>query len=1092
MSNTSLPDLYHFMSFNADPGDPQAVPMWTSVGHMITEVDEFARGRQYELAQSRIRGSRITMRDPGEYLNPVNSSSPYYPFCQPYRQMLHQAVWTRGQTGNLLNLTNWRVPADGSFESYAVGAAPGWITVNNIGAVVSTTNPQQGTQCLQGTTTATSNRQGVQFSVACVPGMQYTTSAYVRQTAASTWQIRQIDQTTVCDPFNRTTASGWGTPPDPTSTATPQASGTAWTLTGGASSDRSTTAATLYAPGYGSVLLTSTATPRYQTQGSVRDVRQRARFAVPAVATGSYMSAGFVARYTDASNHYRCELRFNADRTVTLIIVSRVAGADTTVSSTTLAGVFYNAGDEFCLDWYVTGSNIYAAAWRLGSIPPDVTFDTTASDWLISTTSTSITAAGAVGTRFNLDTGNTNSSPVFTAYNYSAVGSTEGTSTTTTGSYVRLSVTYTATQPSHTITLSTTGTALASTVNIDAVQHEQAAAASAFTSTGSTVYPVARPYVERFPRTYRAAGFEGMAVLTTVDNLAAMSAISLPSEYHYAVLALNPDFYWPLDEGDSATQFADATGNINPPLGLDISKYGVGTLPQGGGTLGVPGLAGSGGVQFTPPSPATGVKLAGTILGIGRTAEDPGNAFVVPASLTGVSGIWRMTVAMVVRVDDSGAAGQTGFFANKIVNTSSGFGYAPIQLNINGSTVYTNYSASAGTTYSLTSGSGLSGIDIEDGEYHLLYGIVVQNTAGDTIVYRYVDDVLDGVATATTASLGGPLASQSDSLTVGGIDDGFQFAAIANGTIGRVAVWNRELDPSETVNLMVALRGFNTGSDTSADRIYRHLTQGGYVGARRIDQANVAFADGYPISVMQAPSWTGEIDLLTDAQNTTVAEQGTLWPAPDGAIATEARVTRFLRLTPSYVFGEDTAGGEHPYELDVEFDFDATFVFGNVEVTRPGGGNAIGGFAADIARARARYFPRTYGANVDLYSDQLTLDMADWIFYSHRAPVLRVAGVTFHPAGLATLWPMVLGIEIGTRVTVKRRAKAANGGVGITMSADYFVETIRHHGIVMETGQWWVDMELSPVGTAPGPTMQPWILDNTTLSVLGSTTVLGF
>lgn len=1089
MSNTSLPDLWHFVAFAADPGDPTSIPTWTSVGHMLTEIDQLGRGSQYELAQSRVWADRTAFFDPDEYLNPVNTASPYYPFCQPYRQSLHLAGWTRGQTGNLLNtaVVPGREPVDGSFESYAVGEVPAWITTNAIGGAVTTTNPQQGSQDFGGTTTATTNRQGISYSVPCVPGMQYTSSAYVRQTAANSWNLRCIDQTLTADPFNRTTASGWGTPPSPSSTATPAAGGTAWTLSGGANSDRSTTPATLYAPGYASVNMTSTATSRYQLQAlSTTDVRQRVRFQAPVIATGDLYSCGVVARYADSSNHYYCELQFATDRTVTLRIVSRVAGADTTVATQALNGIAYSAGDEFFLDFYITGTSLQATAWRLGQFPPDVSAGLASSGWLISTTSTSITAAGSHGVRYRLNSGNTNTSPVMVCYNYSAVGSVESSTTTTTGAYVRLSVTWTATQPTHAMTLSTTATSagLASTVNIDAVQHEQAASASAFTTAGSTLYPVARPYIERMPRTWDDQGFTGRAPTDGVDGLAALAAISLPSEYDYAVMKLSPDFYYPLSGGEDTTLYPEASGNGGPPLGLNISKYGVGTLPGGGGALGIPGGAGATGVQFYPPTPATGTALAATCLGTGPIADTPQYPLTVPAAITTV---WRMTAACVVRVDDSGAAGQTAFACIKPI-TTSGTGWTPIQMNLIGSTVYTNYAG--GTSYSLTSGSGLSGINVEDGLPHLLVGIVVQDTAGDTVVYRYVDDELDGIATATTASLGGTLAGQSDSLTVGALDDGYQFSAVANGVIGKLALWNRELSVSETAALKTAFDGH--ADETTGDRVNRHLTQGGYFGARRISNVLALPDPGAPITTMQAPSWTGAIDLLTDSQNTTVAEQGKFWPAPDGAIVMEGRNDRFQRLVPTWTFGEDVAGGEYPYEGSIAFDFDATFVFADVQVSRPGAGTATGGYAVDIARTRARYFPRSYGANMDVADDAQAQDAADWIFYSHRAPSPRVASILFHPAALATLWPMVLGVEIGQRVTVKRRPKAANAGAGITMSADYFVETVRHQGIRMETGEWWTELVLSPIGAAPGPTAQPWILEDATYGVLGSTTVLGF
>jgi hypothetical protein len=82
---------------------------------------------------------------------------------------------------------------------------------------------------------------------------------------------------------------------------------------------------------------------------------------------------------------------------------------------------------------------------------------------------------------------------------------------------------------------------------------------------------------------------------------------------------------------------------------------------------------------------------------------------------------------------------------------------------------------------------------------------------------------------------------------------------------------------------------------------------------------------------------------------------------------------------------------------------------------------------------------------------------------------------------------MIIALEIGTRVTVKRRAKAANGGAGITQSADFYVESINHHDISAEASTWATTLLLSPV-----PLAQPWILENATYGVLDSTTVLGF
>jgi hypothetical protein len=1083
------PDFTHNLAWAADPNDPQATPVYTDMTATVRDIDAFPRGRQYELAQSRVFASRVTFRDPNEYLNAVNTSSPYYPFVQPYRHMVSQAVWPKGSTGNLLNLNNWRVPADGSFESYAVGETPGFLTnwvASGGDPVVTTTNPQQGTQDLTyDVPTNADNRYGIVWNVPCVPGTQYTTSAYVRQSSASTQVIRIADQVLAADSFNRTTASGLGT------AAAPLAIGGAWALQGGAASQWSTAPATPYSSGYAQVAVNATSSSRFSTLPTqVRDVRVRRRFSVPAIATGAAFACEVVARADlGANTMYLCGLLFDTDQTVQLRVIRRVAGADTTLSTYDLEGIYYQPGDEFYLDFYVTGKLLRAAAWRSSSPAVDIEDEPQ-----IAVSDASITGTGVVGWRDILSAGNTNTLPVeFRTYNFSAIGSVEGTTTTTTGSYVRLSVTYTATAPEHEVTLTAlVGTATAGTVNVDAIMHEAAATAGTFTDTGSTVYPVGAPYVERWPRRYEDAGFLGICQAECVDALAALASISLPSDYDYELLYTRPDYFWPLSGGANSTLYPDATGNNNPPLGLNISKFGVGELPAGGAAMGIPGGAGATGVTFTPPSSPSGSTLAATVLGTGPLGEAPQQPFVVPASLTGVNGIWRMTAACWVRASSNGAS-QTAFYPSKNVGSSAGQAFIPLYMDVDGGsgTAYQNVDT-AGAVHVLTSGDGLSGIDLLDGQPHLLIGITVQDTAGDTTVYRYIDDVLDGVDTATTASLGGALRGQTDSLSVGATDDGARFLAVLNGAMTRLAVWNRELSPTETARLYQAGQGFP--GELSSDRVERHFAQGGFYGPRRISgsYSDLTYVSGDPVTTMQAPSWSGRIDLLTDTQNTTAAEGGTFWAGPDGYAMWEARVLRYLRLTPTWVLGEDTAAGEIPYGGGVAFDYDPTFVYGDVSATRPGGATAVGGLAADVAATNRRYFPRNYGLSADFADDQQAQDCADWTFYSHRAPNLRVEGVTVNPVANPALWHFALSVEIGHRVTMKRRAKAANGGAGLTMSADYFVEQVRPHSIDFARGTYLVDLQLSPIGAGPGPTMQPWILEDATLSVLDSTTTLGW
>lgn len=1085
------PDFTHQVPWAADPNDPQAARTYNDITAMVRSIDRIPRGRQYELGVSRVEESMYTLRDPDERLNPVNGSSALYPYVQPYRELMSQAVWPKapGADSNLLNLNNWRVPADGSFESYALGSTPEFLTAwNTSGAVapsVINVAPQQGTQCLSyNVATSATGRYGIEWDVPCVPGQQYTTSAYVRQNGASTQVIRISDQVLANDSFNRTTSGGFGT------AAAPLAAGGLWSPIGGAAGARSTVAATLYGSGYAQTALAVINTNYWETLPiSTRDVRCRVRLAIPVIATGGEIQAGVVSRWTfPGSDTYEAVLIFSTAQTVQLRVGKRVATVFTSLGTYDLQGVYYQPGDEFYLDFQVTGDLLRAAAWRVGAPAVDLTTDAQ-----VSVTDGSITGAGAVGLFSWLHASNTNTLPVAIRwFNYSAVGSVEGTTTSVTASYVRLSVTFTATAAYHSASMLTSyGTATTGLVRVDAIMHNTGAAAGTFSSTGSTIYPMGARHVERWPRTYEQAGFVGITKAPAVDALAALAAISLPSDYDHEVMRLSPDFYYPLTGGEHSTLYPDVTGNNNPPLGLNISKYGIGTLPAGGAAMSIPGGGGATGVTFTPPSPPSGNTVAATVLGLGKLSESPQQPFVIPESLAGVNGVWRLTVAAWIRVQDNGV-GQSVFYPSKQVSSTAGMTFIPLYMNADGSFVYSNVSA-AGTLHLLSSGTGLSGIDPLDGEPHLLVGITVQDTTGDTVIYRYIDDVLDGVNSATTASLGGPLRGQTDSLSVGATDDGASFLAVVNGAVSRLAIWNRELSPTETGRLWSAGQGW--AGETALQRVERHFVSGGFYGPRRLGYGDfnpLTTGDGAPLTTMQAPSWTGSIDLLTDTQNTVVAEQGNMWVAPDGYVSVEGRAARFLRLSPDWTLGEDTAAGEIPYLGNVGFDFDPTFVYGDVAATRPSGATAVGGLAPDVAAAKRRYFPRAFGLSADFETDQQAQDCADFTFYSHRAPNMRVETVTINPAANPALWHFALSVEIGQRIRVKRRAKAGNSGAGFTLSLDYFVENVTPRGLDFDRGTYFVDLELSPIGTGPGPTVQPWILEDPTLSVLDSTTTLGW
>jgi hypothetical protein len=1027
-------------AFNAAPNSSTAVPVWSDLSSgtsgSFLGASTCKRGRQYELDQNQANAPALTLLDQYEYLNPANTSSPYYPNVLPYRQALWQAMWNPAAgnptTGNLLNsnqvadsrLGTGTTGYDPTFESYPVGAAVAWLTaVGSTSPVVTTSNPQQGSQDVAWTVASTTTVQGTSWVVPCIPGRQYTCSAYVRQSSASTQSIRVTDQTVAVDAFNRTSASGWGTADV----------GGAWTTAGGSAGDYSTVAGVAYQSN--AAVSTTHVT---SVASSVADADVVAAITCPVVATGDEINGGLVTRYADSSNYYMVDVRFNTDQTVGLRIRRRVAGTNTTISSATTS-LSYSAGTAVWLRFQTVGPALRCRVWLHGATEP--------STWDIDTTDTNVTAAGAVGCRSVLQASNTNTLPVAVAFaEFAAVGSVSGTTTTTTGSYQRLSVTWTATQPTHIVQLATQGTGVAGTVNVDALQHEQAASASTFTTTGPTVYGVWRGYVERWPAAWETGtqGFLGRCDAVGVDAFGPLNRISLSTEYHDSVVAKLPSNYWPLGEPAGAVSFGDQSGNGGPSLAETTSKYGAATFTAGTAT----NIAGD-------PS-GVGVAILGST---GSGGSDVCNTLQSGYTLTlgGATATYGMSFALWISTTDSSRA--TVAYMETLANA------APFIFFESGSSPII-VTAAGGT--GVLSGSAPI---VTDGVPHLLVYTLALAANVMTLTY-YVDGTLElttNLTATTTFGTATPNLAMT-SLAVAGHITPYGAYAGAQGTYAHAAVWGRALSAAEVTDLQNAGGGYV--AELSGTRVARYLSYG-WRGLTDV---------GAGLSTMGVSTLAAGTKELAACQDVTATENGNFWADRNGVTTFSGREVRYLTLTPQWVFGENTAGGEYPYQENINFGYDPTFLWNTVTINNADGVTVTVANSASVTT----YFE---GDNPPLAvntTDNEAVANAQWLLVTHKDPRQRVAQVTLNPAAYPTLWPVVLGIEVNDRVTVKRRPKAANAGAGITMSQDYFVEAVSHDQVDM-AGVWTTSLLLSPV-----PGVQPGILDDSTLGLLDSTMILAF
>ncbi|MCX4778178.1 hypothetical protein [Streptomyces sp. NBC_01264] len=157
--------------------------------------------------------------------------------------------------------------------------------------------------------------------------------------------------------------------------------------------------------GYGLVSLTSVNVARGTTLDSPgANADLMATVATDKLAVGGSHFCSLVARWTDANNMYLARVEFTTTQTVLLTLRKRVAGTDTSLTSTYTTPYTHAAGRRFWIRFEVSGTTLRARVW------PDTHPDPGA--WQLTVTDTDLSADAEIGTRTSLSSANTNTLPV--------------------------------------------------------------------------------------------------------------------------------------------------------------------------------------------------------------------------------------------------------------------------------------------------------------------------------------------------------------------------------------------------------------------------------------------------------------------------------------------------------------------------------------------------------------------------------------------------------------------------------------------------------------------------------------------------------
>ncbi|WP_405195182.1 hypothetical protein [Streptomyces anulatus] len=213
----------------------------------------------------------------------------------------------------------------------------------------------------------------------------------------------------VADAFGRAVTDGWG------ATDT----GQSWARSGGTAADYAVNGSV------GTVSVGVVNSSRFTQLPSLAlaDVDMQADVTVPVVASGASISTGLRLRAADTSTYYYVEVVRATSGDISLLLVSRVGGSSTTIAGPVPRGA-YTAGQTWTVRARLVGTVLQAKLWPTAGAEP--------AGWDVQTVTTSIPAAGPVGTRTILSGGNSNALPVVVSWDnvpVTPVGSGWGVST---------------------------------------------------------------------------------------------------------------------------------------------------------------------------------------------------------------------------------------------------------------------------------------------------------------------------------------------------------------------------------------------------------------------------------------------------------------------------------------------------------------------------------------------------------------------------------------------------------------------------------------------------------------------------------------
>ena len=579
------------------------------------------------------------------------------------------------------------------------------------------------------------------------------------------------------------------------------------------------------------------------------------------------------------------------------------------------------------------------------------------------------------------------------------------TSTSTTGAWQRVSTTFTcADLLGETISVYPSGTTTAGqNIFVDSVQLELAASASTYTTSGPTIYPMWWGYIERYPKTWRFAGFDGLCELTIVDGLALLGRISLKGPLESQILSSTtpPNLYWPMDDpvsngilsgvvstGVNITSLnqigSDSNSNLSWVNVVNNGQVsGPQTLTQGDATG--PDIDDQSSLKFTPSGIGSQCKVLVIYWGF-----NAGPTYLAGGNSSFALSFWFKTstpLCTFLTLDNSGSQlvriGLTSL--GELTVTWPGFG---------------------------TSTSG--GSRFIDNNWHSIH---VNVTSTNWTVY------VDG-AVAISASVTPSLSSTTLNIGADINNSTTPFAGnIAHVTLRR----NVNISPIDITNEALAgqgQRGFI--GDSPGTRMARIMQWAGWAGPSLLDVGS---------SGCEAPVGLLGTNTTTALNLPATSDGGMVYVAPEGRVQFISRQQYYAQTSSSLTFGDDVVGsGDTPYREDLSVDFDPTYIYNIITANR----KFDRAYSATTSTSVVDYEAAPMSVEITAIDSNRVVSLISYLQLKYKDSRLRVSTISFNLGGNPSIVPTILACRVGKRVTVRRRTTA------FTELFDVFIESITY------------------------------------------------